>query len=256
MNISVVIIAKNEETNIERALKSVEWADEIVVVDAESTDRTREIAASFGAKVHVRAWKGFSAQKQFATEIATHDWVLSLDADEEVTPELRAEIQTLFHAAPDSDGYLMPRLSIYMGRRIRHCGWYPDRQLRLFDRRKGRWNSRLIHESVEMVDGAKIGKLRSDLLHFSVLDASHHHRMIGERYAPLAARQMFAEGKRTSFWPVLMAGPLAFVRTFFFKLGFLDGLPGYTISRFAAHHAFLKHLLLLELQQAEESRKK
>ncbi len=255
MSISAVVITKNEEANIERALKSVEWADEILVVDSESTDRTREMAVSLGARVIVRKWDGFSAQKQFAADSAKFDWIFSLDADEQVTGDLRDEIKTIFLKGPDADGYMIPRQSVYMGRRIRHCGWYPDRQLRLFDRRKGVWNGRLVHETVQMHPEGRIGSLRSDILHFSVRDAAHHHKMIGERYAPLAARQLLSEGKRTSLVKLASAGPSAFIRTYILKLGFLDGLPGYAISKFAAHHAFLKHLLLYELQRSEDEPK-
>ncbi len=248
VKVSAVIIAKNEEHNIERALKSVAWADERVVVDAESTDRTREIAASCGARVIVRRWEGFAEQKKFATAAAANDWVFSLDADEEVSLELQAEITKIASNGPDANAYLIPRLSIYMGREIRHSGWYPDKQLRFFDRQKGQWNDRLVHESVKMQPGCRIGELKSDIRHFSIANAAYHHRLIGERYAPLGAKQMFDDGRRTSALNLAFAGPTAFVRTFFFKLGFLDGLPGFAIASFAAHHAFLKHLLLWEMQ--------
>lgn len=245
MKISAAIISYNEEKNIADAIKSVEWADEVIVVDSRSEDRTREIAADMGAKVIERDWPGFAAQKQFAADSARNDWVLSLDADERISPELRDEILKIDGGA---DGYRIPRLSIYMGRPIRHGGWYPDRQLRLFDRQKGRWKQVRVHESFIMDEGAAIGTLRGDILHYSVENAAHHHRMIGERYAPLAADQMFADGRRTSPLKIASAGPAAFVRSYLLKAGFLDGLAGFAIARFAAHHAFLKHLLLWELQ--------
>lgn len=245
MKISAVIVSFNEESNIADAIKSVEWADEVIVVDSHSEDRTREIAAASGATVIERDWPGFAAQKQFAADSAKNDWVLSLDADERVSPELRDEILKIEDGA---DGYRIPRLSIYMGRRVRHGGWYPDRQLRLFDRRKGRWKQVRVHESVTMDEGASIGSLRGDILHYSVESAAHHHRMIGERYAPLAAEQMLAEGRRTSPLSIAAAGPTAFIRSYLLKAGFLDGLAGLAIAKFAAHHAFLKHLLLWEMQ--------
>lgn len=246
MKISAVIISHNEERNIARALASVDWADEIVVVDSGSTDGTVGIAGSAGARVIVREWPGFAKQKQFATEAAANDWIFSLDADEEVSPRLREEIIALRSAHPDFAGYRIPRLSHYMGRAIRHGGWYPDRQLRLFDRRRGSWRDREIHESVA-VDGA-VGDLAGDIHHHSVESAAHHHSMIGERYAPLSAAQMLADGRQTSPWRVALAGPAAFFRSYFLKLGFLDGFPGFCIARFAAHHAFLKHLILFELR--------
>ncbi|MBS1797277.1 MAG: glycosyltransferase family 2 protein [Acidobacteria bacterium] len=248
VKISAVIIAFNEEDKIASAIESVKWADEILLVDSESTDRTREIAESAGARVIVRQWPGFSKQKQFAVDAAAHDWIFSLDADEIVSPELAAEILSIKAAgAPPADGFRIPRLSFYLGRPVRHGGWYPDWQLRFFDRRRGRWKDVLIHESVE-IDG-RVGRLKGDILHYSVENALHHHRMIGERYALLAAEQMFARGRRATVPKIMTAGLTAFVQTYFLKLGFLDGLAGFSIARFAAHHAFLKYLMLRELQE-------
>lgn len=246
MKISAVIITFNEESNIAKAISSLKFADEILVVDSNSADATIEIARSLGAKVIVRDWPGFSEQKQFGTDNAVHDWIFSLDADEQVSSELADEIGNLKVAEPKADGFAIPRLATYMGREIRHSGWYPDRQLRFFDRQKAHWNGREIHESVEMSDGSKTDQLKSDILHFSVENAERHHRMIGDRYAPLAAKRMFTNGRRTSAFGVAVAGPLAFFRSYILKLGFLDGFPGFCIARFAAYHAYLKHLLLWE----------
>lgn len=255
MKISAVIIAFNEENSIAEAVRSVAWADEVLVVDSESTDRTREIAKSHGAKVITQSWKGFAKQKQFAADSAENDWILSLDADERISDELRKEILAIRdrNGADAVGGYKIPRLAFYMGRPIRHSGWYPDLQVRLFDRTKGRWKDVLIHESVQMDEGTVVGKLSGDIHHHSVDSASHHHRMIGERYAPLAARQMFESGKRTTRLEVAVSGWFAFVRSYFLKAGLLDGFPGFCIAYFAAHHAFLKHLLLWELQNAEKT---
>jgi len=254
VKISAVIIAFNEQDKIVDAIRSVDWADEVLVVDSESTDRTREIAAEQGAKVIVRPWPGFSAQKQFGAEAAENDWIFSLDADEKVSPELKRELAALRETGPGADGYKIPRLAYYMDRAIKHGGWYPDWQLRLFDRRRGRWKDVMIHESVEMDPEAKIEKLSCNILHFSNDGAVHHHRMIGERYAPLAARQMFERGRRTNVLKVAAAGPIAFLSTFILKAGFLDGFPGFCIARFAAHHAFLKNVCLWELQRSGQSR--
>lgn len=252
MKISAVIIAFNEAGDIAGAIESVKWCDEIVVVDSESTDDTRDIAEANGARVIVQPWLGFSDQKQFATHQARNDWVLSLDADERITPELRAEIETLFESGPAADGYSIPRLSVYMGREIRHSGWYPDRQLRLFDRRKGRWNRRIVHESFKLNDGAALGKLSNDILHYSVKSPEHHWQMITTRYAPLAARQAFQEGRRSNYLKGAIAGPAAFIRSFILKQGYRDGVPGFTIAGFAAQHARLKHILLRRMQTEEQ----
>lgn len=249
MKISAVIITKNEERNVAAAIASLTFADEIIVVDSHSSDRTVEIAELSGARVIVRDWVGFSEQKQFGIDNCENDWIFSLDADERVSTGLQAEIETIKSNGTNADGYRIPRLSTYMDREIRHSGWYPDRQLRFFDRRLGRWNGREIHESVEMSKGSTIEDLMGNLTHFSVENASQHHRMIGERYAPLAASHMYQTGRRTSSLGVAVAGPSAFVRSYILKLGFMDGFPGFCIARFAAYHAYLKHLLLWEMSR-------
>jgi len=254
MKISATIITFNEESNIRAACESIAWADEIVVVDSNSTDATLDIAAACGARVIVNAWPGFGAQKQFAVDQAKHEWILSIDADERVSDELRDSIQRLGDK-PQADGYLISRRTFYQNRWIRGGGWYPDRQLRLFDRTKGHWKQRHIHESVAMDPGARVANLSGDLLHYTSPGAAHHHRMIGERYAPLAAQQMFEEGRRTSVAGVASAGPSAFIRSFILKGGFRDGFAGFTIASFAAHHAFLKHLLLWEKQATDSTDK-
>jgi glycosyltransferase involved in cell wall biosynthesis len=255
VRISAVIITFNEEEKIASAIESVKWADEILVVDSESTDKTIEIAESLGARVLIQKWLGFYAQKQFAVDNAAFDWIFSLDADEQVSDKLKAEILVIKNKSDSADGYRIPRLSFYMHRPIRHGGWYPDWQLRFFDRRKGSWKDVLIHESIEMQDGAKIEKLGGDILHFSWESAAHHEKMIGERYAPLSAAQNFRRGRRTSPLKIVTAGLFAFVQTFILKAGFLDGFPGFCIARFAAHHAFLKNLLLWEMQNEKDSAK-
>lgn len=252
MKISAVIIAFNEERHIADAIRSVDWTDEVIVVDSESTDSTREIAASLGARVIVNPWPGFSEQKQFATDQASNDWILSLDADERVSDELRKEIAQIREGNDIADGYRIPRLSYYMGRPIRHGGWYPDLQLRLFDRKKGRWNGAVIHESVKMRDDADVRRLRSDIVHHTVESATHHQKMIAERYAPLGAQKMLAEGRQTSPLKTVFSAWFAFIRSYFLKLGFLDGFAGFCIAYFAAHNTFSKHLLLMDMQKDEK----
>jgi len=258
VKISACIITFNEENKIAQAIESVAWADEILIVDSESTDETRAIAESLGAKVTIKNWAGFAKQKQYAAVCAAHDWIFSLDADERVSNELKAEILRLKNSSENdlADGYRIPRLSFYMNRPIRHGGWYPDWQLRFFNRRQGKWKDVLIHESFQMNESAKIEKLSGDILHYTVENASHHHRMIGTRYAPLAAEQMFDRGKKTSALKVATVGPTTFLQNYILRGGFLDGFAGFCIARFAAHHAFLKYLLLWELQNQKPKTKK
>lgn len=252
MKISAVIIAFNEEKNIADAVRSVEWADEIIVVDSESTDSTREIAASLGARVIVNKWPGFSDQKQFAVDQASNDWIFSLDADERVSDDLRQAIVRVRNDVPSADGYKIPRLSYYMGRAIHHGGWYPDLQLRFFNRTKGRWNGSVIHESVKMSDAAKVERLRGDIIHHTIDNLAHHGMMIAERYAPLGALKMYEEGRLTSSIRAAFSAWFTFIRGYVLKLGFLDGFAGFCIAYFAAHNTFLKHAMLIEMKRRSE----
>jgi glycosyltransferase involved in cell wall biosynthesis len=245
MKISAIVITLNEEQNIADALRSLGWADEIIVVDSESTDRTVEIARKFTERIIVRAWPGYSAQKNFAAEQARFDWIFSLDADERVSDELARAIEQLKQTdEPTAAGFEMPRLAHYLGRWIKHSGWYPDHKLRLYDRRRGRWRGDYVHEGIDL-DG-KVERLKGDLLHYTVRDASDHHLRI-DRYTTLAARQSHAQGKRASVGAIMVAPLATFIRSYVFKLGFLDGLQGLAIARFAAHYAFLKNLKLWEM---------
>lgn len=254
MKISATIITLNEEENIREALASVGWADEVIVVDSGSSDKTCEIAEAAGARVIRNDWPGFARQKQFAAEQAQHEWIFSLDADERVSPELNTSIAA-FRELPDderADGYRIARRSFYQGRWILGGGWYPNRQLRLYNKSRGRWADRHIHESVKMDSDARVENLDGDILHYSIRDSAQHHRMIGERYAPLGALQMFEEGRRTSRLRIATAAPIGFIRSFILKGGFRDGLAGLTIACFAGHHDFLKHLMLWEKQRQSD----
>ncbi len=251
--ISATIITFNEAENIRAAIKSVDWADEILVVDSESTDQTAEIARNAGARVIIQKWLGFGGQKQFAANQAAHDWIFSLDADERVSDELKQFVLKLKNQPLESlaDGYRISRRSRYMNRWIRGGGWYPDWQLRFYNRTRGAWKNVLVHESVTFDAAAKIEKIKLDILHYSVPNAAYHNRLIAERYAPLAAKQMFERGKKTTQYKIAAAGAAAFFQSYFLKSGWRDGLAGFCIARFAAHHAFLKHILLWEMQNKE-----
>ncbi|HEX4005548.1 MAG TPA: glycosyltransferase family 2 protein [Acidobacteriaceae bacterium] len=229
LTLSVALITKNEEANLERTLASVRWADERVIVDSGSTDRTAEIARTFAAKFFVEDWKGFAAQKNSALAKCTGDWVLSLDADEEVSPELAAEIRALLAGTPVRDAYFLPRRNFFLGRWMRHGGYYPDRKLRLFRRGCAHFEERTVHETMRSTGPA--GRLRGDLLHhaYSTLDAYIEHM---NRYSALAAEQAVANGKASrgvlAFVGNVYGNPAAtFLYNYLFRGGFLDGREGF-----------------------------
>ncbi len=244
--VTVTIITRDESANLAGALESVGWADEIVVVDAESSDDTAGIARRFTPRVIVREWPGYVAQKNFAAEQACHDWILSLDADERVTPALAEEIRRLLVAAPTEAGFRVPRASFYLGRWIRSTDWYPDLQLRLYDRRRARWDGRYVHESVK-ADGP-VGRLRGELLHSPYRDISHHVQTI-DRYTTLAARQACERGARASIADVAVRPPLAFLRNYLLRLGIRDGQAGLVVSLLNSYYVLLKFAKLWELSR-------
>ena len=242
--VTATVITFNEAANIEAALASLSWADEIIVVDSQSTDRTTEIARKFTDKVIVRPWPGYIAQKNFAAEQASHDWIFSLDADERVTPELAAEVKALVANGPHATGYRVPRVTFHLGRWMRSTDWYPDYQLRLYDRRHARWSGKYVHESVK-ADGA-VDDLRSELQHFAYRDLAHHLQTM-DRYTTLAAKQMFEEGRRAGLVDLMIHPPAAFFRNYVLRGGFRDGVPGLIVSAMNARYVGLKFAKLWEL---------
>lgn len=249
MKISATIITLNEEKNIEAALESLAWADEIVVVDSESSDRTVEIARRFTDKVITQKWLGYAAQKNFASQQASHDWVFNLDADERLSPELQREIVALKSGAQtDTAAFEMPRKVFYLGKWIQHSGWYPDYKIRLYNRAKGQWQGKYVHESVT-VQG-RVGRLAGDLFHFTVASASEHHLRL-DRYTTLAAQEAFENGRRASFAAIAFAPFATFIKSYVVKLGFLDGIQGLAIAYFAGYYVFMKSLKLWELQNGK-----
>lgn len=234
---SAVIITLNEAARLRACLESLRWADEVVLVDAESSDATAAIAREFTDRVLVRPWPGFAAQKNFAVAQAAGDWILSIDADEEVTPELAAEIQARLQAGGPAVGYRVPRRNIFWGQWVRHGGLYPDWQLRLFRRGRGRFVERAVHEAVE-VNGV-VDRLHGALVHHSY-ESVEEFVTRAQRYAALAAADLLREGHRVSPWG-LAARPLGrFLGMYLLRGGFLDGTRGLLLAGLYAYYVFIR----------------
>jgi len=264
LQISAVLITLNEERRLARALESLAGlADEILVMDCGSTDRTREIAEQHGARVSAHPWEGYARQKNFAAAQAQFPWILSLDADEVVTPELAAELREIKARGPgDAAGFRMPRLAWYRGRWIRHSGWYPDHKLRLYDRRRARWVGDYVHERVE-VDGpgSPVQTLRGDLQHFTCDSLAEHFRTM-DRYTTLAAQEAAQDSKESKVqragWTLPRAAAMAlagppwkFCETYFLRQGFRDGAPGLIIAAMAGYYVFQKYAKLWRLTRSQ-----
>ncbi|MHB8173844.1 MAG: glycosyltransferase family 2 protein [Nitrospirota bacterium] len=246
--LSVVVITKNEEKNIREALASASFADEIVVLDSFSTDRTVKICRDFTDKVFQEEWRGFSAQKQRAVDLASNDWVFVLDADERMTPGLAEEIKRLVEAGPDKSGYYCPRRNYFMGREIRHGGWYPDYSIRFFNRRLGRFKDRAVHEAVELEGEA--GYLKNPMLHFTYDSVSDFlHRM--DKYSTLAAEELRKEGRRTNISDLLLRSHGTFVKMYLLKGGFRDGIHGLLLAGLYSYYTFAKYAKLMEMELRE-----
>jgi glycosyltransferase involved in cell wall biosynthesis len=242
MKVSAVIITRNEEAMLADCLETVAFADEIVVVDSRSSDRTVEIARAHGARVVVTAdWPGFGRQKNRAVDAATGDWILSLDADERVTPELRDEILAVL-ASGDAAAYEMPRLSNYCGRFMRHGGWWPDHVTRLFRRGRARFSDDLVHERL-IVEG-ETGRLRNHLLHFAFENLEEVLEKVN-RYSSSGAEMAWSRGKTGSLSGAVLRGLWAFARTYFLKAGFLDGREGFMLAVSNAEGTYYRYLKLM-----------
>ncbi|PWU17184.1 MAG: glycosyltransferase family 2 protein [Bdellovibrio sp.] len=242
--ISVAVITLNEERNIERCLRSVQWADDLVIVDTNSADRTCEVASSLGARIINKEWLGFGPQKAFAAKEALHDWILALDADEVVSDELAREIQQEFSSLDAQTVYRIPRRSFFLGRWILHGGWYPDRQARLFHRQYSMWDNSAVHESVK---GKKFENLNGDLHHFVFRDVAHQVAT-NNRYSSLLAVNDRRRGQRFSLWKLIVKPPIKFLECYLIKQGFRDGLPGFAIAVNAAYSIFLRWLKIWETE--------
>lgn len=236
--ISATVITHNEAPNIKRVLRSLACADEVVVVDSGSEDGTPEVAAGLGARVVQHDWPGFAAQKNFAAAQARFPWILSLDADEELDAVAQSAVEEWKRTEPSAAGYRFRRRAYYLGRWIHHSGWYPDWKIRLYDRALGRWEGRYVHESVAV--SGPVDTLAGEILHYTCDSLEDHKRRI-EFYTDLAAREMAETGHGPGFLGRALAPPWTFLHTYFFRLGILDGGPGFLISRMAARYVARKY---------------
>jgi len=246
--VTVTIITLDEAEHIAAAIDSAAWADEVIVVDSGSTDDTVAIARAKGARTETRAWTGYVDQKNAAAELASNDWIFSLDADERIPASLASEVRALLSDQPSLAGYRVPRVTFHLGRWIRTTDFYPDFQTRLYDRRRGRWQGRYVHESVK-VDGQS-GQLTSEIEHYSYRDLHDHLDRINT-YTTLAARQMFESGRRTGALDLAVHPWAAFLRNYVLRRGFLDGTAGLMLSIVNAYSVFAKFAKLWELQKAQ-----
>lgn len=248
MKLSAILIIKNESHNLKECLKSLEFADEWVVVDSGSTDDSVVIARDFGAKVIETAdWPGFGPQKNRALDACTGEWVLSIDADERISDDLQSEIKEAIKNS-SCDAWELPRLSSFCGRAVRYCGWYPDYSIRLFRRSCGRFSNSLVHEKFQVRKG-QVGKLRNPIIHYSYrTDSDFLHKL--EHYSSLGAEQARVSGKKSSLGKALLHGFAAFVRAYIFRLGFLDGSTGVIVSIMAAEYSYHKYLKLMLMESS------
>jgi glycosyltransferase involved in cell wall biosynthesis len=249
--ISATIITHNEAANIARAIRSLDCADEILVVDSGSTDATVRIASELGARTLFHPWEGFAVQKTFAVSQAAHEWILSLDADEELNQDARAAIREWKQSTPKVAAYQFARRARYLGRWILHSGWYPDWKIRLFERKHAKWQGDYVHESV--VTTGRVETLSGEILHYTC-DSLDDHRKRIEFYTDLAAREMFERGARGSLASRVPAPAWVFINTYFFRLGVLDGMAGFLIAWMAARYVHRKYLKLAELQHSTKGK--
>jgi glycosyltransferase involved in cell wall biosynthesis len=249
--ISAVVITRNEAERLPGCLASLRFADEILVVDSGSTDTTVAVAKGLGARVIHQDWLGYGPQKRYAAEQAAHDWILSLDADERLTPELQASIERALAGGPVPAAYLLARRNRFMGRWLRHGEGYPDWCVRLFDRRRAHWSDDAVHE--RMVVAGPLARLAGDLRHESEQGLADYLQK-QNRYTDIQAARMYAAGKRVGALRLLTSPAARFVKFYFLRLGFLDGVPGFVHIAIGCLTAFLKYAKLFELQRSSSRR--
>jgi len=250
MEISAVIITYNDEKRLERALKSLQdVVSEIIVVDSHSTDNTLETARKYTGRVFERKWTNFADQKNWANQKASFPWILSLDSDECLSPQLKTEIIRMKNREPEAAGFSMPRRVFYLGKWIRHSGWYPDRKIRLFRKDRARWEGRYVHENLKL-DG-KARKLQGDIHHFTYRDISEHMERIN-RFSGLGAQKLYAAGKKACWAHLLILPPVRFMRTYLLRAGMLDGFPGLVIAVLNGYAVFARYAKLKEIWKKGE----
>ena len=244
--ISAIVISYNEEKNIRRCLESLSWVDEIVVVDSYSEDNTKKIAGEFTDKIFDVKWEGFGKKKEFARTKASFEWVLCVDADEVVTPELKDEIKKAIQDQFSYDGFYIPRQSNFLGKWIKHSGWYPDYVLRLFKKDKAKFDESLVHEKLEI--SGKIGYLKNHLLHYTDPDLNHYLSKLNQ-YTSLSAKELFKKGKKANVFDLLFRPLATFFKMFILRAGFLDGVYGLILAMFSSFHVLTKYAKLWHLQK-------
>lgn len=249
--ISLVIITFNEEKNIERCIKSVPFAKDIVVLDSGSQDRTLEIARRLGARIVVEPWRGFAKQKIRATALARFDWVLSLDADEALSPEAQEEVQSLLNGEIKVDAFAFPRVTFHLGKWIYHGGMYPDYQTRLFHKQKAKWLDKPVHEKIQ---AENIIKLKSKILHWSFRNIMHQIETIN-KYSSLRAQDFSDQGKKFSFLKLVVKPFSKFIEVYFIKAGFRDGAAGLIIGFVSSFATFLRWAKLYEIERVTKLEK-
>jgi glycosyltransferase involved in cell wall biosynthesis len=247
--ISLTVITLNAESHIARCIKSVPFAGDVVILDSGSKDRTCEIARELGARVFTEEWKGFGLQKRRAAELAQCDWILNLDADEALSEESKLELMTLLNGEPKVEAFAFPRLSFHMGQWIRHGGWFPDWQVRLFDRRRADWSADSLHEKIEY---KTFEKLKHPILHWVFRDLADQV-VTNDRYSTLGARQLQARGRKFRVFHLITKPLVKFSETYFWKRGFLDGMPGFIIAVGAAYSVFLRWSKLWEMERVKNN---
>lgn len=250
ISLSAVIITFNEERNIERCLTSLQGvADEIIVVDSFSKDQTEEICKRFNVTFIQHPFEGHIQQKNYAIDAASNNWILSLDADEALTEELKSSILEIKNE-PEFNGYSMNRLTNYCGHWVKYCGWYPDTKVRLVNREFARWTGINPHDRLDMLENETFGHLKGDILHYSYYSQADHLKQI-DYFGNIAAKELFERGGKSN-WLLIISKVIAqFIKSYFLKLGILDGSTGFTISRLSAYATYQKYLKLLNLQKGK-----